>query len=63
MRTGIVAAGLSRALLGRTVMQVVVRGFGGAILAGFGWRLGSDLYEAMKRRWSVPPRAEDEREP
>ena len=60
MKTGLLAAGLSRALVGRTLMQTVVRGFGGAVLAGFGWRVGADMYEAFKRRWSAPRRADDD---
>ena len=63
MRTGLFAARLSRALLGRTALQAVVRGFGGAVLAGFGWRVGTDVYEALKRRWSGAARAADEPPP
>ncbi len=42
---------LARAVRTRTLLVGAIRGIGGAALAGIGWRLGADAYDAAKRRF------------
>lgn len=38
-----------RLVFNSVVVRAVARSLGGAILAGFGWKLGSDAYDRLKR--------------
>ena len=62
MRKTVIRRG-TNSLAGKGLAQGMLRGVGGAALAGIGWKLGMDLYEALKRRLGQSPSPQDEQEP
>jgi hypothetical protein len=38
-------------LLGESGMKWLLKTLGGAVVAGLGWKLGSDAYEALKKEF------------
>ena len=39
-----------RQLCGRHLLRGVLRGVGGAVLAGIGWKIGTEIFEAAKKK-------------
>jgi len=51
------------AVMSRSAVRFILRGAGGAMLAGIGYRLGEDVYRALKRMVTEPPPTERAGEP
>ncbi len=62
MRKTVIRRG-TKSLAGKGFAQGMLRGVGGAALAGIGWKLGMDLYDALKRKLGQPESPQDEQEP